>query len=248
MTALFLSALFLGFVFNAAPGAVFAETLRQGVQGGFRPALLVQIGSLVGDAVWAVLGLAGVGLLVQADALRVPVGIAGVVYLSWLSFDAWRASTMVSGGRPVAGSTQAAAAGQRAVRRSALRAGAMISLTNPQNVAYWAALGSAMGAVGVHAPTRADYTVFFAGFMVSSVLWAFVCAALVARIFRGATAGWSRITYRACVLAFLVLALSSLRDLWLQVSVQGVAPGSRAGAVVPTPGVDVDGRTFGDVG
>jgi chemosensory pili system protein ChpE len=50
MLTLFLAAFMLGLVFNAAPGAVFAETIRQGVRGGFRPALAVQCGSLVGDA------------------------------------------------------------------------------------------------------------------------------------------------------------------------------------------------------
>ena len=50
MTTLFAAAFLLGLVFNAAPGAVFAETVRQGMRGGFRPALAVQVGSLVGDA------------------------------------------------------------------------------------------------------------------------------------------------------------------------------------------------------
>ncbi|HQN13656.1 MAG TPA: hypothetical protein PK072_08480 [Quisquiliibacterium sp.] len=38
MTALFLSALLLGFVFNAAPGAVFAKTIRLWLQGTARDA------------------------------------------------------------------------------------------------------------------------------------------------------------------------------------------------------------------
>jgi chemosensory pili system protein ChpE len=82
---LFLTALGLGLVFNAAPGAVFVETVRQGVRGGFRPAFAVQIGSLVGDTLWAVLGLAGVALLLSLEPLRLPVGIAGMLYLLWLA-------------------------------------------------------------------------------------------------------------------------------------------------------------------
>ena len=70
MTTLFISAFLLGLIFNAAPGAVFAETVRQGVRGGYRPALGVQLGSLVGDALWAVLGLVGIGLLLLLDWLR----------------------------------------------------------------------------------------------------------------------------------------------------------------------------------
>jgi chemosensory pili system protein ChpE len=203
MLTLFVSAFLLGLIFNAAPGAVFAETIRQGVRGGYRPALLVQLGSLVGDALWAVLGLVGVGLLVQSESLRVPVGIAGMLYLLWLSYDSWRASS-IEFGRQVDAS---------AASTKALRAGVLLSVTNPQNVAYWAALGSAMGAVGVHEPTASHYGTFFAGFMLSSIVWAFVCAALVASVFRHATGGWAKLTYRACAVAFLLLALSSLRDL-----------------------------------
>ena len=203
MLALFASAFVLGLIFNAAPGAVFAETLRQGVRGGFLPALLVQIGSLVGDALWAALGLIGVGLLLHDESLRVPIGLAGVAYLLWLSFAAWR----------TAGIAHAPPPSMSASRRGALRAGILLSVTNPQNVAYWAALGSAMGAVGVDAPDLRQYGVFFAGFMASSVVWSFACAGLVARLFRDATGTWRQFTYRACALAFLFLALSSLLDL-----------------------------------
>lgn len=93
MLSLFAAAFLLGLVYNAMPGAVFAETVRQGVRGGFRPALAVQLGSLTGDALWAVLGLAGVGLLLQLEWLRLPVGIAGVGYLLFLAWDSWRAAS-----------------------------------------------------------------------------------------------------------------------------------------------------------
>jgi len=68
-------------------------------------------------------------------------------------------------------------------------------------------LGSALGSVG-------DNMVFFAGFMVSSAAWALLVAALVDRAFRRVGARWARLTYRACAIAFLMLALSMLRQLW----------------------------------
>lgn len=203
MLVLFISAFLLGLIFNAAPGAVFAETVRQGVRGGFRPALDVQIGSLVGDALWAVLGLLGIGLLLQIDWLRWPIGIAGALYLLWLARDSWK-SASEEFHVEARGSTS---------RSSALRSGALLSLTNPQNIAYWAAMGSALGAVGITEPTAADYGLFFAGFMLSSILWCFVCAAIVDRVFRKAGMHWARATYRLCAIAFLVLALGSIRDL-----------------------------------
>lgn len=214
MLALFLTALLLGFVFNAAPGAVFAETIRRGLRGGYRGALLVQVGSLTGDALWAVLGLVGVGLLARTEALRTPVALAGIAYLLWLAHDAWRASGASSQDAATQGGDMAdLARGQGDAERAALRAGALLSLTNPHNVAYWAALGSAMGAAGVSDPRWTDYAIFFTGFMVSSVIWCFVCAALVARFFAGAHGRWARWTHRACALAFVLLALSSARSL-----------------------------------
>lgn len=205
MLTLFFTALLLGLIFNAAPGAVFAEAIRLGVRGGFRPALAVQIGSLAGDALWAVLGLAGVGLLLQLDVLRLPIGIAGVLYLLWLAWDAWRAANKEFSLKPGAA---------MAHDGKALRSGVLLSVTNPQNVAYWAALGSAMGAVGISQPTPEHYVTFFIGFMAASVLWSFLCAGLIAFVFRRAGMSWSRLTYRACAVAFLLLALSSLRNLW----------------------------------
>ncbi len=51
---------------------MFSETLRRGLTGGFRPALLVQLGSLIGDAVWALLGLTGLALLLGYEQVRIP--------------------------------------------------------------------------------------------------------------------------------------------------------------------------------
>lgn len=203
MLNLFIASFLLGLIYNAMPGAVFAETVRQGVRGGFAPALAVQLGSLTGDALWAILGLAGVGLLLQLEWLRLPVGVAGVCYLLYLARDAWQAAsrefTMPSD------TVQC--------NRRALRAGMLISLTNPHNLAYWAAVGSALGALGVSDPEAVDYAIFFAGFMLCSLLWCFFCAAVVDRVFRVAGQRWAGFIYKLCALAFLLLASGSLWDL-----------------------------------
>ncbi|MEB3735960.1 LysE family transporter [Halopseudomonas pachastrellae] len=87
------------------------------------------------------------------QALQLPIGIAGVAYLLWLSWDSWSAASQEF--------TVSATDGATDTHR-ALRAGVLLSITNPQNVAYWAALGSAMGAVGVAEPSLTDYGMFFA--------------------------------------------------------------------------------------
>lgn len=201
-----IAAFLLGLVFNAAPGAIFAETVRRGATGGFRPALAVQIGSLVGDATWAILGLLGVGLLLQIDILKWPVGLAGAAYLLWLSWDSWKAAS-------VAFHVQQT---EHEQARSALRSGVFLSVTNPQNLAYWAALGSALGALGVADPSASDYLMFFTGFMIASISWAVFCAAAIDRLFKKAGQKWVALTYRLCALMFLLLAINTLRDLFVQ--------------------------------
>jgi len=203
---LFGAAFMLGMIFNAAPGAVFAETIRRSLEGGFRDALRVQFGSLVGDASWAILGLAGIGILLQADLLKMPVGIGGAGYLAWLAWDSWHASLMREN---MAKDTEDTVATKRG---SALRSGVILSLSNPQNVAYWAALGSAFGALGISQPDSADYTLFFAGFMASSLLWCFVCAGLVSKLFSGRGTAWHVWTYRLCAVAFAYLAFGTARE------------------------------------
>lgn len=217
--SILIAAFLLGLVFNAAPGAIFAETVRRGATGGFRPALAVQVGSLVGDATWAVLGLLGVGLLLQVDILRWPVGLAGAAYLLWLSWGSWKAAA-------VAFSVQQDDGKQT---RSALRSGVVLSLTNPQNLAYWSALGSALGALGVADPGVSDYVMFFTGFMIASISWAVFCAAAIDRLFKKAGQKWVALTYRLCALMFLLLALNTVRDLF------GHAPS--AGAHVSPPAI-----------
>lgn len=209
MLTLIIAAFGLGLVFNVTPGPVFAETVRRGVRGGFRPAFAVQIGSLAGDALWAILGLAGVGLLLQLESLQGPIGAVGVIYLLWLAWDAWRASTRDFNLDP----------GNSEDRdHNALRSGVVLSLTNPQNIAYWAAMGSALGALGVQNPTVSDYATFFAGFMLASLVGAFLIAQLVDWVFGKADVRWAQVTYRICAATFMALALLSLRELWLSSS------------------------------
>jgi chemosensory pili system protein ChpE len=230
MITLFIAAFVLGLIFNAAPGAVFAETVRQAARGGYKPALAVQFGSLVGDATWALLGLAGIGLLLQLDWLRLPVGVAGVLYLLYLAWDSWKTAKKEFSVRE----TDAIAGGATAQKR-ALRSGITLSLTNPQNVAYVAALSTSMGALGIHSPTPQDYAVFFAGLMLASFLWCFICAGIVARVFKNADARWTTITYQLCAVAFFVLAVASLRDLLNTHFTQSVAPSGAPSPQIERP-------------
>lgn len=201
MLTIFFSALVFGFVFCLSPGAVLAETLRRGLLHGFTPALLVQIGSLVGDAVWAVVGLTGMALLIQHESVRVPLTAVCGFYLAWLGvrslMDAWRL--------PAAESAPARSG------QNALMVGAAISLANPKNIVYWGALGSALSGIVGAAPSHGQTLMFFAGFMLASVLSCFLIAALVNLLRRNASPTWQRVSYGACGVVLLYLAILALR-------------------------------------
>jgi hypothetical protein len=70
---------------------------------------------------------------------------------------------------------------------------------------------NAMSAVGMADPELLDCGIFFAGFMGSSVIWSFLCAAMVDRVFGKISAQWARLTYRLCAIAFFLLALGTIK-------------------------------------
>lgn len=204
MSMVFISAFLFGVAFCLSPGAVLAETLRRGLLHGFRPALMVQVGSLAGDALWALLGLAGLTLLLAQEAVRVPLTLACAAYLAWLGWrslgDAWRLPEADDEAAPTAD-------------RGALLTGAAISLTNPKNIVYWGALGSALAGIVGEAPSLAQTATFFAGFMTASVACCFLCAGLVAWLLRNASAFWQRVSHGLCGVLLLGLAALALRGL-----------------------------------
>ncbi len=199
MLTLFIAAFWIGLAFNAPPGAVAAETLRRGLAHGFRPAFAVQVGSLIGDAAWAIIGLTGAGVLMEVAAARGLLAAAGVALLAWLGLQALRDA--VRGDMPAA--TAEAAAGAPG---GAFVAGALLSLTNPFAVAYWMALGGALVALGIERPEPTHYAVFFAGFMTSSVLWCFIAAGVTAWFRRILTPTLYRAVNAACGLALVAMA------------------------------------------
>jgi chemosensory pili system protein ChpE len=168
----FWSALGLGLAFCASPGALNAEALRRGLARGFSSALLVEVGSLIGDATWAVIGLSGAAYLAHYRSASVALAGLGSVFLFWLAFsalrDAWRGTRPPP--RPESGHGDFAA-------------GVLISLTNPYSLAFWMGLGGVVSVIGSARPLVAQYAAFLAAFMLGAVLWCLVASVVI---------GWGR--------------------------------------------------------
>lgn len=199
MTSLFLAAFGLGLIFNAAPGAVFAESLRRGLRGGYSSALKVQIGSLVGDATWAILGLLGAGLLMQMPAVRTPLTLLGAAYLTYLGVQCLRTL-------PNHEAAEASVEAAQLSNKGAVLSGMTLSLTNPANVFYWAALGGVLGGLGIAEPSAHHYVIFFSGFMASSIAWCFICAGIIHGLHRALSPKATRYVNWLCGSALLYLA------------------------------------------
>ncbi|WP_158888072.1 LysE family transporter [Amycolatopsis anabasis] len=195
-----LLAFWLGMVFNAAPGAVFAESLRRGMRGGFRGAFAVQLGSLAGDVTWAVLGLAGVGTLFLLDGVRVPLLLAGSVLTTGLGVMSLRAALRPPGSDPAHKSHVDATRGGFSV-------GAVMSLANPMNVVFWGGAAAAVSGVLGEEATWLSLAVFFTGFFVASLLWCWICAGAIALFRRALSTRGVRLLEAACGLSLVGLGI-----------------------------------------
>ena len=170
MIELFISAMALGFLFNAAPGAIFTESLRRGLKGGFKSALYVQFGSLVGDLIWAVIGLGGAAILFEIDAIKMPMAIFGGVLLAWLAFNSFLDATKKI---PPISLTL------KQNDQTELMVGAALSSSNPINITHWPGMAGTIATLGVKEPTGQAFIVFLVGFMLSSIIWCFLCAGFI---------------------------------------------------------------------
>jgi threonine/homoserine/homoserine lactone efflux protein len=204
-TGLIVAAAGLGLAYSAAPGAVNTEAVRRGLSRGYRPALLVQVGALLGDMAWAALALVGTGLFLQDRSVQAVLGIAGGCFLLRLGWSAlqqaWRGGLPGAHGR---------------VDRGDFATGLVFSLANPFGLAFWSGVGGGMAATGGlggvgGAPGLEDGLAFLAGFGAGAVAWCVGAAIAI---------GWGRQFVGPSLLRWigaisgLALGYFGLRLLW----------------------------------
>jgi len=169
MMSLAVSSFILGIAFCAPPGIVTAETIRRGFARGFRPALFVQFGSLVGDTTWSLIALTGLAFLVQNNTARIMLSVVGIGLLAKLAWDALNAARIES-------EIDKAPASER----GDFATGALLSLGNPFNIVFWTGIGATAFAGIPGGPQAPHFITFFIAFMTGAFLWCFFMAGLVA--------------------------------------------------------------------
>ncbi len=183
----------MGVAFAAPPGAVTAETFRRGVRGGFPLAFGVQLGSLIGDATYALLAFAGLAAIAQNSFLQVALSAVGamfLLYLAWACFQSAAAPVSI-----------VAKSELGAERRGAFLSGLALSLTNPWAIAFWLSLGGALVSFGLNNASARQIGFFFASFMLGSAGWAIFLSFAIARVRRWIRPVLFQVVSIACGLA-----------------------------------------------
>lgn len=160
---LLLTAIALGFAYAAIPGPVTMESIRRAARQGFGPGFAIQAGSLVGDGVWAAIGLSGVALLLRNEGLSIVLGLAGAALLLWLTKDVLQSALF-----PHRIDTSGLRNG------NALHIGLAFGLANPAGIAFWSGLG--VSVFGGDPPSALAVVTLVISFLVGATLWGlFIC-------------------------------------------------------------------------
>lgn len=189
----------MGVTFAAPPGIVTAETFRRGVARGFPAALSVQLGSLIGDATYCLLALAGVAVLIQNPMTQRALGIISVLFLVYLTISGLRAELAPA---PISAPTKALVK----ARSSAFLTGMLLSLTNPWAIGFWLSLGGTLAAYGAM-ESSGTMVLFFASFFGACLVYAFVMSILIGVTHRAIPPKLGKWISIACSLAIGVLAI-----------------------------------------
>lgn len=125
----------LGWSVAWPPGPINAEMIRRGLAAGFRPAASVGLGACSGDALWAILVMARVGLVI-GPTTRFGLGIVSALLLLILALlfltAAWRAWRTRESARDTPS--------QIVASRRGYVLGFGMALTSPWNLAFWLAV------------------------------------------------------------------------------------------------------------
>lgn len=193
----------LGVAFSAPPGIVTAEAIRRGITGGFVSAVMVGLGSLIGDAVFAALALGGLSAVSRYIFARLVIGACGALLLFWLAFDALR--------------TQAPKPAEplsRPGKRSDFLVGAGLSLTNPWAIAFWLGFGGVLLSAGIRNP-EAKLPLLLATFLTGALAWTLILSVMIALARRFVNAVLFRIASIGSALVFVGTGLYTIWQVYL---------------------------------
>lgn len=205
----------MGIAFAAPPGIVTAETFRRGVSRGFPAALGVQLGSLIGDATYCLLALAGVAVLVQNPLTQRALGLISVLLLLYLA----ATGVLAELNTPASSQDAPPEEAENLVEKSAFPkvefskkggaflTGMFLSLTNPWAIGFWLSLGGTLASYGA-LESGNTMALFFASFFGACLGYAILVALLIAATRRALPSQVGRLISIGCSLLIGVLGIT----------------------------------------
>jgi threonine/homoserine/homoserine lactone efflux protein len=161
----FLEGLAFGLILQISVGPVCIAVLHKGLTQGFSHAFSMVWGVALVDALYIVLSVMGISALLQVDAVRNVVGVAGALLLFYFGIRYLRAPSEI--GR------------LEHSDESLLKSftfGASLTLTNPLTILFWAGVLGAM--MSTHTFNQAGGVVYFAAGCIAATLLFLTAVAL----------------------------------------------------------------------
>jgi threonine/homoserine/homoserine lactone efflux protein len=176
--ALLLQSMLIGLSIAAPVGPIGLLVIQRTLQGGTTLGLATGLGAAVADAAYGAIGAYGVTVVISTlQSARTPLALVGAGFMLWLAWRTWR------------GAASAPAAPNAPTQHLAGAFGAtfLLTLSNPATILSFAAIFSALGAVGASRPG-----LMVVGVLIGSALWWLFLCALVARLRSRFDARWRR--------------------------------------------------------
>jgi threonine/homoserine/homoserine lactone efflux protein len=164
----------LGFLVALPLGPIGLLCVRSVLRNGFLCGFAIGLGAASIDVLYAGLGLAGVGRLLDVQVLRTALGLAGAVVLAYLGVRSLRSAFKARG--PV--DTQ----GETMMPWAAFRTALTATAANPATIGYWAAAFAAAAAANVTGTFAASLGML-AGVGCGTLLW-FTTLSVTVMLFR----------------------------------------------------------------
>jgi chemosensory pili system protein ChpE len=196
--ALVVTGLTIGFAYAAVPGAVNTEAMRRTLSIGPADGFSVQAGSLVGDLLWAIIGLTGAVVLLRHDSIAIALALIGGGFLLTLAKSA------------IHSAIHGPAEDQAQRSGTSLKVGITFGLANPAGIAFWSGLGA--GTLSQGGNTGVD--------QILALLLSFGLGALAWGVFMVVLIGYGRRFVNGRVLRWIdgvcamVLSWFGIRLLW----------------------------------
>jgi threonine/homoserine/homoserine lactone efflux protein len=202
LLALVLEGLLIGWSVAWPPGPINAEIIRRCLARGPAAGLVVALGAVSGDALWAVATTLGAGLLLAGAATRLALGVVStalLLVLAWIFLKgAWRGVVAWRRAEPPP-------PGRFEGERAGYALGLGMALTSPWNLGFWLAV---MGRPELAGRGLAQALVVAGAVVTGALTWCVILTAVVGGMrLRLATPWWEIVAKGATGALMLAFAV-----------------------------------------